>query len=97
MTEEKESFAELYTLTMARVYEEQGHFAKAAEVYRRLLEQEPGRQELQQALARVMDQARRNDRNEKVAALFRSWVDLCMQHNAVRRLKKLGYGRNHSF
>ncbi len=96
MTEEKDSFAEVYTATMARVYEDQGHFDKAAKVYRHLLEQEPDRKDFQDALARVMNKARRSEQNQNVVTLFRSWIDLCMQYNAVRRLKKLGYGRNHS-
>ncbi len=95
MMEENDSFGEVYTLTMAQVYQEQGHFEKAAAVYRHLLEKEPDRKDLQEALAGVMNMGRRADQKQKVVDLFSSWIDLCMQYNAIRRLKTLGYGRNH--
>ena len=41
------------TATMARVYSSQGHYEKAAEIYKHLLECEPDRQDLAMALAGV--------------------------------------------
>jgi hypothetical protein len=46
------------TETMARLYEEQGHPAQAAEIYRKLLAREPGRTELSEHLRRLEEAAR---------------------------------------
>ena len=42
---------DFYTATMARVYAEQGHWDKSAEIYRYLLKQEPERVDYLEALA----------------------------------------------
>ena len=44
---------DFYTVTMARVYEEQGHLDKAAEIYRFLIKDEPERRDLIEALAEI--------------------------------------------
>ena len=41
------------TATMAKVYSSQGHYEKAAQIYKHLLECEPDRQDLARALAVV--------------------------------------------
>ena len=51
---------DFYTVTMARVYEEQGHLEKAAEIYRYLIKAEPERRELVEKLVEIenkMDEA----------------------------------------
>ncbi len=95
MMEDQNSFGEVYTVTMAGIYEEQGHFAKAAEVYRKLLERDPDNKQLRQALARVMESAEKNTEKQRIEDLFRSWIDLCMKYNAIRQLNALGYGRRY--
>ena len=49
---------DFYTATMARVYSEQGHWHKAAEIYRHLLAQEPVREDYLAALAEMEKKAK---------------------------------------
>ena len=86
---EKET--DFYTATMAQVYSEQGHWDKAAEIYRHLLAHEPERDDYLEALARVERKARqnRNDSLEDLAALFRQWFDLMLKYKNLQKLRKL--------
>ena len=45
--------AVFYTVTMAKVYAEQGYYEQSAEIYRFLLKNDPGRQDLVAALSEV--------------------------------------------
>jgi hypothetical protein len=54
MTEDKENESDaLPTLTLAKLYEEQGFLDRAASVYRELLLLEPGRPELKEAIEAI--------------------------------------------
>jgi tetratricopeptide (TPR) repeat protein len=82
---------DFYTATMAKVYAEQGHWDRAAEIYRHLLEQEPERNDYLAALAKIerMAKQNRNAAREQLAALFHQWFDLMLRYRNLRNLRKL--------
>jgi pentatricopeptide repeat protein len=77
------------TATMARVYSSQGHYEKAVEIYKYLLECEPDRQDLARALAGVEKKLHEKTKgsNENLAALFSTWVDFILRYKRMRYLK----------
>ena len=77
-----------YTKTMAKVYTDQGKLDKAAEIYKYLLNEEPERQDLIDALAEI-DKKRYNKAPEGLSQLFGTWIDLVLVHNRLQKLKKL--------
>lgn len=77
-----------YTKTMAKIYADQGNLGKAAEIYRYLLELEPGRQDLIDALSEVDKKLFEKD-PEDLVKLFSKWVDLLLKHYGLHKLKKL--------
>jgi len=80
-----------YTKTMAKVYADQGHWEKAVEVYRYLLNKEPNRQDLKDALREV--ESVRSDSKKKVPEnlipLFTEWIELMLDYNKTSKLKAL--------
>ena len=81
-----------YTKTMAGVYAAQGYFDKAIEIYRHLLEKEPEREDLQEALADAEAKQRQaaGIGYTDLIPLLREWIMLSIRYNQVRRLKRLG-------
>jgi hypothetical protein len=80
-----------YTATMAKVHAGQGNLEKAVEIYRHLLEQEPGRQDLVDGLS-VVEQRMQQNRKGGRADLIRligTWIDLLMEYNNLKKLKNL--------
>jgi hypothetical protein len=77
-----------YTRTMAKVYADQGNLGKAAEIYNYLLKQEPGRQDLIDALSEIENRGFDKDR-ENLFMLFTEWIDLLLRYNGMKKLKKL--------
>jgi len=77
-----------YTRTMAKVYADQGNLGKAAEIYNYLLKQEPGRQDLIDALSEIENRGFDEDR-ENLFMLFSEWIDLLLKFNSTQKLKKL--------
>ncbi len=77
-----------YTKTMAKIYADQGNLGKAAEIYRYLLELEPGRQDLIDTLSEVDKRLFEKD-PEDLVKLFSKWVDLLLKHYGLHKLKKL--------
>ena len=75
-----------YTLTMARLYADQGYLRKAVEVYRHLLEQQPDRQDIKQALGRLEQQIEQQQAPSKkeLGLMFREWIEL-MREDKKRR------------
>ena len=86
---EKET--DFYTATMAQVYSEQGHWNKAAEIYRHLLTQEPEREDYLAALARVERKAgqNHNESPESLSALFHQWFDLMLKYKNMGSASKI--------
>ena len=82
---------DFYTVTMARVYEDQGHWEKAAEIYRYLLEQEPERLDIADALAEV--EKRLNEGITKNAddlkPLIGEWIGLMFRYKRLQKLRQL--------
>ncbi|MCF8080056.1 MAG: tetratricopeptide repeat protein [Desulfobacterales bacterium] len=86
-----ETTPEFYTRTMAKVYADQGHYDKAAEIYRHLVEKEPHRYELKAELAdleMILAQIGTGPARD-LTPLFRQWFDLIGRYNSVQRLKRL--------
>lgn len=78
-----------YTVTMARVYTDQGRYEAAARIYRYLLDQAPDRSDLQQALNDVLSKLPEVPQQwESVAGLVERWVGLILQRNALRQLQQ---------
>jgi hypothetical protein len=86
---EKET--DFYTGTMAKVYAGQGHWDKAAEIYRHLLRMEPERTDYLEALAEAerMLSATGNRPVEKLAPLFHQWIDLMLKYKNLQKLRRL--------
>ena len=85
---------DFYTVTMARVYEEQGHLQKAAEIYRYLIKAEPERRELIEKLAEIenkMDEAS-NKTPDDLIPLFHEWITLLLRYNRLQKLRQLKRG-----
>ena len=79
------------TATMARVYSSQGHYEKAAQIYKHLLKREPDRQDLSRELAGVEKKLHEKTKgsNEDLAAMFSTWVDLILRYKRMRYLRKI--------
>jgi hypothetical protein len=82
---------EFYTETMAKVYAEQGHWAKAAKIYRYLLTLEPKRRDLAEALAAAEKKMAGPAQTsfEDLVPLFREWIELLFKHQKLERLRRL--------
>jgi len=76
-----------YTRTMAKVHADQGNLEKAAEIYKYLLECEPGRQDLMDALSEI-ERKRFEKNSDRLESLLGRWVDLLLAHNRMQKLKK---------
>ena len=86
---EKET--EFYTATMAKVYADQGHYEKAAEIYRYLLKQAPARDDYLEALAEVEKEMTLsgNQSADKLSPLFHQFFDLMLKFRNLQKLRKL--------
>ncbi|HIJ55986.1 MAG TPA: hypothetical protein HPQ03_07665 [Deltaproteobacteria bacterium] len=87
---------EFHTATMARVYAQQGHFQKAAEIYRHILSNEPDRQDIATELSMVeqksadMEQEQEKDTRESdLVYLFQKWFQTAARHRRIETLKRL--------
>ncbi|MFZ5564893.1 MAG: hypothetical protein ACOZBW_12660 [Thermodesulfobacteriota bacterium] len=83
-----------YTVSVADLCARQGHFEKSAEIYAFLLEREPGRQDLKQALDDV--KARLEQAGSRVAlpenrleSLLGTWVSLLVENNLRQKFESL--------
>lgn len=78
------------TVTMARVYADQGRYEEAARIYRYLLDQTPDRSDLEQALEAVLSMLPEpSGRWDTAAGLIERWVGLILRQNELRRLKRI--------
>ena len=79
---------EFETETMARIYADQGHYDKAAVIYRRLLMQTPERDDLRHRLESIealQKKAGGRDLTEQLS----EWVQLLMKKKQIDKLRKL--------
>jgi len=69
----------------------QGHYEKAAQIYKHLLKCEPDKQDLARALAGVERKLHEKAKgsNEDLGALFSTWVDLILRYKRMQYLKKI--------
>lgn len=80
-----------YTATMAKVYADQGHWEKAAEIYRYLLKQEPDRDDYLAALAAAEKKTVSSGQKtgDRLAPLFHQFFDLMLRFKNLQKLRKL--------
>ena len=78
------------TATLARVFAAQGHWARSAEIYRNLLRENPGRQDLARALgeAEAALRAAGPTSLQALVPLFQKWVDLLLKADRLRKLRR---------
>jgi hypothetical protein len=73
------------------VYASQGHWAKAAEIYRHLLSEAPDRKDIADALAeaekKISNDSHKNP--EQLVPLFREWIELLFRHDKLQKLRNL--------
>jgi tetratricopeptide (TPR) repeat protein len=81
----------IYTETMAKVYAAQGHWEKAAEIYRFLLAAAPARKDFADALAEAEKKLNEtlHKNPEQLVPLFREWIELVFRHEKLLKLRKL--------
>jgi hypothetical protein len=81
-----------YTVTMARVYAEQGYWEKAVEIYGYLLAEDPARRDLADALAdakKNLEESAAGLESERLVPLFSRWLDVMSQYDRLRKLKRI--------
>jgi len=80
----------LCTKTMADIYVRQGYFQKAIEIYRHLLQIEPHRRDIKDALQAAENQAMKNCavKSDDLLPLFAEWFDLVRKYNDLQKLKR---------
>jgi len=81
----------IYTETMAKVYAAQGHWEKAAEIYRHLLSGVPARKDFSDALAEAEKKLHKDSQKipEQLVPLFREWIELLFRREKLQKLEKL--------
>ena len=90
------SHPDFYTATMAGVYAQQGHYQKAAEIYRHILSNEPDRQDIaaalsmvEQKLAPMKSESEKHMRNGDLVHLFQKWFQMAAGQGRIASLKRL--------
>ena len=79
---------EFETETMAQIYADQGHFEKAAVIYRRLLMQAPGREDLRDRL-KVVEDLQKSNRDQHLSTQFSAFVDLLLKKKKIDKLRNM--------
>jgi len=81
----------IYTETMAKVYAAQGHWGKAAEIYRHLLTGAPARKDFADALAEAETKMLNDspENSEQLVPLFREWIELLFRCEKLQKLRNL--------
>jgi len=79
---------DFYTKTMAKVYADQGYLSKAAEIYRLLLKQEPGRKDLIDELSKIEKKLSEKTPSDPVLLLSK-WIGLELKYNNLKKLKNI--------
>ena len=82
---------DFYTPTMAKIYEDQGLFEKAAEIYRFLLKQDPDRQDIREALSEIEQRHFGDEKKDhpSLVSLFVKWFDLALCGRRLKTLKRV--------
>ncbi len=72
-----------YTKTMAKIHADQRHFSKAAEIYQYLLEKDPERQDIIEALA-DLERLKLQKKIEDLVPLIETWTKLALKHRQIQ-------------
>ena len=82
---------DFHTATMAKVFADQGHFKKAADIYRGLLKREPHRQDLANALREVEKriQAAGPSPVVNLESLLEEWLELVIRYKKLQFLRSV--------
>jgi hypothetical protein len=82
---------DIQTATMAKVFADQGHSEKAADIYRNLLKREPERQDLADALSEVEKTISKTGKSsdENLEFLLGEWVELVFRYKQLRFLRSV--------
>ena len=81
----------LKTAIMARIFTQQGHYRRAADIYRFLLRQDPNRKDLLEELADVerLLEKKNAESGTHLGALFEEWITLLLRYRQVKQLERL--------
>ena len=79
---------EFETETMAQIYADQGHFDKAAAIYRRLLIQTPERNDLRSRLQAIEERLKSTE-NRTLSTQFSAFIDLLLKKKQIDKLRNL--------
>jgi len=77
------------TVTLARLYAQQGHWEQAIGIYRTLLQENPARDDIRRELDEAAEARLAHRRPEDLVPLFREWIDLLFRRDRLRRLRRL--------
>lgn len=80
-----------YTLTMAQVYAGQGLWKKAVEIYHHLLEEQPDREDLRDALQSAEERLEQEGvkQLEDLSPLLKTWLRLQTRVHQLEKLEKI--------
>lgn len=76
------------TETMAKIYADQGHHAKAAGIYRRLLARSPERRDLREALQQV-EVRQQQSVHARLSGMLGEWMALLRKRRKLDTLRRL--------
>lgn len=79
---------EFETETMARIYADQGHYQKAADIYRRLLRQTPARKDLRNRL-KIVEDLQKSTGAQHLSTQFSEFIDLLLKKRKIDELRNL--------
>ena len=86
---DSESDKTFYTVTMAKVYADQGRYEAAARIYRHLLDQTPDRPDLQKALAEVSARLPEAPRRwGDISGLVEQWAGMLLRCKTLGQLQR---------
>jgi hypothetical protein len=76
-----------FTATMAELYARQGYLRKAAQIYRHLLQQEPGREDLDRRLQVIQEQigSQTHPSRKELGLMLREWAQLLAEQKELKR------------
>jgi len=79
---------EFETETMAQIYADQGHYDKAAAIYRRLLIQTPEREDLRSRL-KAIEERLESTGSQTLSTQFSVFIDLLLKKKQIDKLRNL--------
>ncbi|MBS3809506.1 MAG: hypothetical protein KGY38_05065 [Desulfobacterales bacterium] len=71
-----------YTLTLARLFESQGYFEQASEIYGKLLEKDPENKAVSECCREFKNKRQKDTQTNKsgqLETLFAQWIDLVVR------------------